>query len=176
MTRFISTYKIYVFVWHYDHKLLIFCMQILQQLWSNIELVELKGCCNFNIDGIFQWHWPISCDRNFRGPGHLSEKGNSCQMHNFPSVCFVMYMEYNTRLFPVYLSGNVDGLVQNSSISIANALETLQSCTNPSIWLAQCQRRNREGHYCDVIMNAIASQITSVFIVYSSVCSDADQR
>ena len=31
-------------------------------------------------------------------------------------------------------------------------------------------------HYCDVIMNAIASQITSVSIVYSSVCSDADQR
>ena len=31
-------------------------------------------------------------------------------------------------------------------------------------------------HYCDVIMNAIASQITSVSIVYSSVCSDTDQR
>ena len=32
------------------------------------------------------------------------------------------------------------------------------------------------AQYCDVIMNAIASQITSVSIVYSSVCSDADQR
>ena len=32
------------------------------------------------------------------------------------------------------------------------------------------------SHYCDVIMNAIPSQITSVSIVYSSVCSDADQR
>ena len=29
---------------------------------------------------------------------------------------------------------------------------------------------------CDVIMSAIASQITSVSIVYSTVCSDADQR
>ena len=27
-----------------------------------------------------------------------------------------------------------DDLVQDCSISIANALETLQCCTNPSIW------------------------------------------
>ena len=31
-------------------------------------------------------------------------------------------------------------------------------------------------HYCDVIMGAIASQITSLTIVYSTVYSDADQR
>ena len=31
-------------------------------------------------------------------------------------------------------------------------------------------------HYSDVIMGAIASQITSVSIVYSTVCSGADQR
>ena len=31
-------------------------------------------------------------------------------------------------------------------------------------------------HYTDVIMDAIASQITSLTIVYSTVCSDADQR
>ena len=31
-------------------------------------------------------------------------------------------------------------------------------------------------HYGDVIMGAIASQITSLTIVYSTVCSDADQR
>ena len=31
-------------------------------------------------------------------------------------------------------------------------------------------------HYCDVIMSAIASQITSVSIVYSTACSDAYQR
>ena len=31
-------------------------------------------------------------------------------------------------------------------------------------------------HYCDVIMDAIASQITSLTIVYSIVYSDADQR
>ena len=32
------------------------------------------------------------------------------------------------------------------------------------------------SHYCDVIMGAIASQITSLTIVYSSVYSSADQR
>ena len=31
-------------------------------------------------------------------------------------------------------------------------------------------------HYNDVIMGAIASQITSLTIVYSIICSDADQR
>ena len=32
------------------------------------------------------------------------------------------------------------------------------------------------SHYCDVIMGAIASQITSLAIVYSTIYSDADQR
>ena len=31
-------------------------------------------------------------------------------------------------------------------------------------------------HYCDVIMGAVASQITNLTIVYSTVYSDADQR
>ena len=34
----------------------------------------------------------------------------------------------------------------------------------------------RTEHYCDVIMGAVASQITSLTIVYSTVYSDADQR
>ena len=33
-----------------------------------------------------------------------------------------------------------------------------------------------QTHYTDVIMGAIVSQITSLTIVYSTVCSDADQR
>ena len=35
---------------------------------------------------------------------------------------------------------------------------------------------NSTSHYGDVIMGAIASQVTSLTIVYSTVCSDADQR
>ena len=34
----------------------------------------------------------------------------------------------------------------------------------------------RDNHYCDVIMDAVASQITSLTIVYSTVYSDEDQR
>ena len=42
----------------------------------------------------------------------------------------------------------------------------------PRWYNASCQRR----HYNDVVMGAIASQITSLTIVYSTVYSDADQR
>ena len=37
-------------------------------------------------------------------------------------------------------------------------------------------RRPNQVHYSDVIMGAIASQITSLTIVYSTVYSDADER
>ena len=38
------------------------------------------------------------------------------------------------------------------------------------------QRDQAKCHYGDVIMGAIASEITSLTIVYSTVYSDADQR
>ena len=95
--------------------------------------------------------------------------------------------------------------MQDCSISIANALEILQSCTKPSIWWwLQCRfladlcdtfsqifhgwftmlepwydcRIANEAHYSDVIMSAMASPITSLnlTIVYSTVYSGADQR
>ena len=36
--------------------------------------------------------------------------------------------------------------------------------------------KNMTAHYSGIIMSAMASQITSVLIVYSNVCSGADQR
>ena len=39
-----------------------------------------------------------------------------------------------------------------------------------------CRSVNSRKHYSDVLMSAMASQITSVSIVYSTVCSGADQR
>ena len=39
-----------------------------------------------------------------------------------------------------------------------------------------CLIKDVPDHYDDVIMSAIASQITSLTIVYSNVCSDEDQR
>ena len=55
------------------------------------------------------WSWALKCP----------PKG----LHHFikPSLCFDKY---------------IDGLVQDCSISIANALEILQSCTKPSICTA----------------------------------------
>ena len=35
---------------------------------------------------------------------------------------------------PQYVNADVDGLVQDCSNSIANALELLQSCTKTSMW------------------------------------------
>ena len=48
-----------------------------------------------------------------------------------------------------------------------------------TFWLPQCQWSRHEGygsHYCDAIMGAMASQITSLTNVYSIVHSGADQR
>ena len=44
------------------------------------------------------------------------------------------------------------------------------------IWTSCRTGRRLAGHYCDVIMGAMASQITSITIVYSTVHLDADQR
>ena len=65
---------------------------------------------------------------------------------------------------------HIDGSAQDCSNSIANALELLQPCANPSIYNFFLL------HYGDVIMSVIASQITSLTIVYSSIYSGADQR
>ena len=39
-----------------------------------------------------------------------------------------------------------------------------------------CTLNHKPTHYCVVIMNAMASQITGVSIVYSTVCADADPK
>ena len=100
----------------------------------------------------------------------------------------------------------IDGSMQACSISIANALEILQSCTKPSkcgpvregvvaivlfpgsnkhdcerkystVWLwARIYVEKFSVHYSDVIMGMIGSKITSPTIVYSTVYSDTDQR
>ena len=43
-------------------------------------------------------------------------------------------------------------------------------------WEWKMPGTNYHGHYNDVIMNAMVSQITGISIVYSTVCSGADQR
>ena len=63
-------------------------------------------------------------------------------------------------------TGSYDHSSWMSRISLWYIIET----TAPSV------ARASEAHYSDVIMGAIASQITSLTIVYSIVYSDADQR
>ena len=51
------------------------------------------------------------------------------------------------------------------------------SCSwDHSEWKISSLVQNQDWHYRDVIMGEIASQITSLKIVYSTVYSDADQR
>ena len=44
------------------------------------------------------------------------------------------------------------------------------------VWESYIQHQNQTNHYIDVIMTTMASQITSLTVVYSTVYSDADQR
>ena len=49
--------------------------------------------------------------------------------------------------------------------------------SNWKVWgVKTCQIHNISQHYDDVIMGTMGSQITSVSIVYSTVCSGANQR
>ena len=63
------------------------------------------------------------------------------------------------------------------SVQDFNAIGQLSSalCSN-GIWWHLSLSFERISHYNDVIMGTIASQITSLTIVYSIVYSDADQR
>ena len=51
-----------------------------------------------------------------------------------------------------------------------------ESGVNELILNLLCLKQRSVIQYSDVIMSAIASQITGVLIVYTTVCSDADQR
>ena len=91
----------------------------------------------------------------------------------------------------------IDGLVQERRISSTLAMPLRLSCINPSKYCTAARKElsswtyilniqkvilsflyieGTKSHYDDVIMGAMASQITSQTIVYSNVYSDADQR
>ena len=68
---------------------------------------------------------------------------------------YTTYTNFRVHTFPIYT---------------ANANEFVQSCigcSDASTWLC---------HYNDVLMGAMASEITSLTIIYSTVYSGADQR
>ena len=78
------------------------------------------------------------------------------------------------------LQKTVLGLNNNSDLSVVAAQQLASGCTSRSMSVISHTERRRLNavvfHYDDVIMSAMASQITSLMIVYSTVYSDADQR
>ena len=68
----------------------------------------------------------------------------------------------------------------HSFISILSVIPKTQTSKYIYRFKAKCILKNRvksiQYHYSDVIMNSMASQITCVSIVCSTVCSGADQR
>ena len=66
----------------------------------------------------------------------------------------------------------------NKSLSVDTSLEDLRDKHAPR-YLNEVTRgffEVRKIHYDDIIISTMASQITSLTVVYSSVCSGADQR
>ena len=77
--------------------------------------------------------------------------------------CFV-------EIFPSLLGGMGSGLQFDSFTDIVTFMQLVVYVHNEEITDIVC------SHYNDVIMGAIASQITSLTIAFSTVYSDADQR
>ena len=67
-------------------------------------------------------------------------------------------------------------MVTSSPIGRSHTQNDLCSHATSASCCVIAHPRKYAYHYCDVIMGAVASQITSFTIVYSTVYSDADQR
>ena len=57
---------------------------------------------------------------------------------NCSEICSILFLQITNKAqqkMSVYLIGHIDGLVQDCNNSIADALELLQSCTKPYIYI-----------------------------------------
>ena len=71
-------------------------------------------------------HWPLCVE--FTGDRRIPRtKGKTRKRFPFDDVIMC-------RIFRVFLHEHIEDLVQDGSISIANVLEIMQSCTKPSAW------------------------------------------
>ena len=80
-------------------------------------------------------------------------------------------VQYNEYLFS---TEDTDSLVLNTRTSLAAAPSGTR-CVHKPHGFSKCELLWCY-HYIDVIMSTMASQITSLTVVYSTVYSDADQR
>ena len=93
-----------------------------------------------------------------------------------PSLATLHGIHMRSRLwFP-----HVHKKCRKHAVMCRNSVARIAPMLNPSsdnLWHPYEEQGNfATSHYNDVIMDAIASQITSLVIVYSAVYSDADQR
>ena len=103
---------------------------------------------------IFPWFWAVFVPC----PGDQERVSNS--RHQSYSYCWLTLLGHGSCDIKRGYSPRTD--VHNTHIQhIRTSMHTVRTC---------CE------HYCDVIMSAMASNITSAWIVCSTVCSGADQR
>ena len=92
--------------------------QRLKPLWLIDAILHHKIWSYWLRQGVAWWHQAITC-------------GNvDCSTMRFCGI-YIGAMSLEMRSKSIL---DINGLVQDCSISIANALEILQSCTKPSIW------------------------------------------
>ena len=83
--------------------------------------------------------------------------------------CSILSLIRHNRCFPCYFVVRT----MNEMFAVFTLPHTLSPPPNP---LPTCAIDGHVNHYNDVIMDTIASQITSLTFVYLTVYSDADQR
>ena len=131
-----------------------------------------------NIKGIL-----VGCRRSLQlyifildWPGFNRLRKNNCKARR-ETLKFLDLVSHDRNLTADYLTKKIFSLIV-SYVSNSQSIVTYDTGT-PSHQTRQHkpgQTAAENSHYTDVIMSAIASQITSLTIVYSTVYSDADQR
>ena len=71
---------------------------------------------------------------------------------------------------------NIWKIMPNFAVTLVPADDLTLLCDRTSANKVVCASMYERTHYIDVMMSAIASQITSLTIIYSAVYSGADQR
>ena len=122
-----------------------------------------------NYDGCFvlvdMWHhWTILIYSVHYAVGFELGQGMYVTLKYYQSrMCIMCSLEWSSQC-SVSLFTERDGVINLDVLYVMS----LNSCVSVS--------EMRYFHYSDVIMSAIASEITGVSIVYSIICSGADQR
>ena len=140
--------------------------------WSSVDSPH-KECVALMFSMLLA---PISCWKN------IGFTGDSRRQLSDQWFCLIIYLTNNLR------SGLCTKCNKCKLIAFITAKYWLCSISevpvkSPRHWVHNNKHRHiiyeivvPEAHYNDVIMSAMASQITSGSVVYSNICSGADQR